>query len=74
MSNTGLPNKYKEYLGLGAEIALTLILPIALGYFLDGYLGVSPWGVLVGSIVGIILFFFTVFRISKKLTNKDGKQ
>ncbi|MBO6524563.1 MAG: AtpZ/AtpI family protein [Balneolaceae bacterium] len=69
MSDNYLPKRYREYLGLGAEIAATLAIPIALGYIVDLYLESSPWGLLSGAVVGIAFFFFSIFRIAKKLDN-----
>ncbi|MEQ9310339.1 MAG: AtpZ/AtpI family protein [Balneolaceae bacterium] len=73
MSTNYLPKKYREYLGLGVEIAATLIGPIFIGYILDAYLKSSPWGLLAGAFIGIILFFFSVFRIAKKLDNNKKR-
>jgi len=67
-----LPKKYREFLGLGVEIAATITVPIVLGYLLDIYLLSSPWGLLIGAVLGIVFFFFTVFRIAKKLDNKNN--
>ncbi len=61
--------KYRQYLGLGAEIAATLAIPILLGYMLDIYLESSPWGLLIGAGLGIVFFFISIFRIAKKLDN-----
>ena len=52
-----LPKNYKEYLGLGAEIAASLLIPMFGGYFLDQVFNSSPVGILFGVILGIILFF-----------------
>ncbi|GAB5408686.1 MAG: hypothetical protein BalsKO_10510 [Balneolaceae bacterium] len=73
MSTNFLPKKYREYLGLGVEIAATLIIPIFIGYALDAYFNISPWGLLFGAFIGIIIFFFSVFRIAKKMDNKKTK-
>lgn len=64
-----LPKNYKEYLGLGAEIAASLLIPMFGGYYLDQVFNSSPVGILFGVILGIILFFITTTRIVKKMNS-----
>lgn len=67
-----LPKNYKEYLGLGAEIAASLLIPMFGGYYLDRVFNSSPLGILIGVILGIILFFITTMRIAKKMNSKQN--
>ena len=60
-----------QYLGLGAEIAASLLIPILLGYYLDKILGTSPWLILLGVLGAMIGFGFMIYRISKKLDTSD---
>tara|TARA_Y100001935_G_scaffold251458_1_gene253447 strand:- start:80456 stop:80641 length:186 start_codon:yes stop_codon:yes gene_type:complete len=60
-----------EYLGLGAEIAGSLLVPILLGFVLDRYFNITPIGILSGSLLGLILFFLMILRISRRLENED---
>ena len=60
-----LPEEYAKYLALGAEIAATLLIPIGLGYLADKFLNSSPYGVLLGAVTGIILFFVLIFKIAQ---------
>ena len=64
-----LPKNYKVYLGLGAEIAASLLIPMFGGYYLDQVFNSSPVGILFGVILGIILFFITATRIAKKMNS-----
>lgn len=64
------PTDYIEYVSLGGEIAAALLIPVLLGYWLDGYFGLSPWLLLAGCIVGIINIFILIFRLSDRL-NKE---
>lgn len=73
MINNLIPKKYREYLGLGAEIAFTLTVPMLLGYFADRYFEISPWGILSGILLGMVLFILMMMRIARKLGN-DRKQ
>lgn len=61
-----------EYLGLGAEIAASLAIPILTGYFLDSYFDTSPIFILIGILVAIVVFALMIARINRKLNeNKD---
>jgi F0F1-type ATP synthase assembly protein I len=66
-----LPRKYREFLGLGAEIAASLAIPMIAGFYIDKYFNSSPAGILAGVFLGLILFFMTILRIAKKL-NSNG--
>ncbi len=48
------------YLNLGLQLAVTVSLFVALGYWLDGRYGWSPWCTLAGGILGSAagLYFF----------------
>lgn len=72
MNSEFLPRKYREYLGLGAEIAASLALPMIAGFYLDVYLDSSPYGILFGVFIGLVLFFMTVLRIVKRLNSNNG--
>ena len=61
-----LPKNYRQYLGLGVEIAASLLIPMFGGYYLDCVFNSSPIGILIGVILGVILFFITTTRIAKK--------
>lgn len=65
MITSWLPKQYRAYLSLGTEIALSLSLPIILGSYADGYLDSDPLGVLIGALIGILLFFFRILRVIK---------
>lgn len=60
-----------EYLGLGAEIAASLLIPIMAGYYLDEYFGTSPIILLIGVLGAMIGFGFMIVRITKKLDADD---
>jgi len=65
--------KYVEYLGLGAEIAVALCVPIFLGYWLDLRWDTSPWMLLAGIFLGIgvlIGIFARVIKNVGKITNR----
>jgi F0F1-type ATP synthase assembly protein I len=40
--------------GVALQVALEMVSPIILGWVLDYYLNWSPWGVIVGAILGLV--------------------
>lgn len=46
------PNTWLRYSGLGIQMALTLVLPVLGGMWLDKEYGWDPWGVVLGGLVG----------------------
>lgn len=66
-------SKYAPYFSLGLEIAVGIMLPILLGYWLDDYAGTSPWLLLAGCIIGVINVFVVIFKLNKKLDDDSRK-
>ena len=70
------------YLSLGVQLASTVLVCGAVGYWADIKLGSTPVGVLsgvvIGSVVGMIQFFRTVQRLAKSAqrdgSNHNGRQ
>jgi hypothetical protein len=46
------PNTWVRYSGLGIQMAVTLVLPVLGGLWLDNNYGWDPWGVVLGGLVG----------------------
>ncbi len=45
------------------ELVITVFAMTGLGYFLDGYLkSANPWATLIGSILGLVLGFYRLYR------------
>jgi len=47
---------------LGLEIAVPVILCTYVGYKADSWLGTAPWLLVVGSMLGIAVAFYNLFR------------
>lgn len=58
--------KYKQYLSLGTEIAVALSVPILLGYWLDQKFDSSPYILLAGIAVGLLLLVAMFVKIVRK--------
>ncbi|MFO0841961.1 MAG: AtpZ/AtpI family protein [Gemmataceae bacterium] len=46
------PKKLGRYLAI-SQVGFEMVVPIILGLVLDHYLGWSPWGVIVGAVIGL---------------------
>lgn len=57
----GIP-AYSNLLSLGIEMAVTMILPILGGYYLESVWSISPWGIVSGAIFGFISSFWLVYK------------
>jgi ATP synthase protein I len=73
--NQGKPSGALEMLSTAGTIGLQLVVStfigLAMGYFLDKWLGTSPWLLIVFLILGIVAGFRDVFREAKRLQNKS---
>ncbi len=55
------------YLGLGIEIMISMVLFVVLGYFADGWLGTSPWLLLVGIALSAVATAATLYRTVREM-------
>jgi len=59
-----------QYIVLGFQIAILIVGGIlggiGLGYLADKYLGIFPWGIIVGIILGVFVGGVGVYRIVNK--------
>jgi len=51
------------YLGLGGTLAVTVLVGVAGGYWLDGKLGTTPAFVLAGAVVGLLAAGYHFYRL-----------
>ena len=48
--------------GLGIEMAASIVLCMYAGYRLDRWLDTKPWWFLAGALLGVVLGFYSFFR------------
>ncbi len=60
---------YGQYITLGAQIAASMIVPVIIGIYVDNRWNLSPWGVIIGALLG----FGGLISIVLKLASKTGK-
>lgn len=63
--------KYLEYASLGVEIAASFSIPIIVGYWLDERYQTSPWLLLFGILIGMVLMLAIFVRIARDTDNQD---
>lgn len=56
------PRSPYQFLGLGFEMIVPIVLFMFAGYMLDGWLDSGPWLFLVGALAGIAVAFYVLFR------------
>ena len=45
-------SRYGQYIALGTHIAASMMIPVLAGIYADNRWGSSPWGVIIGALVG----------------------
>jgi F0F1-type ATP synthase assembly protein I len=60
--HTSTPPSGAEYAGAGLQFAMTLVVFMFLGIWLDKRLGSSPWFVLICVFVGAAAGFYSIYR------------
>ena len=63
-----------SFLGLGVQLAGSMLFYVVAGYLLDRWLGTAPWLILLGSIVGMAAFFFQLSRIARQMSEDDARR
>lgn len=64
----------ENLMGLGWQIASTLVVFTLGGYGLDVWLNTSPWLLLTGALLGMISIFVQIFRIASDLNREDKRR
>ena len=57
-----------SYLGIGTALAVTLLLALGAGYWVDRRFGTSPVFVLVGAAFGMFAVFYHLYKAYKSMT------
>lgn len=62
-------NRFRETIGpmalimrLGAIVVAAVFLPLALGLLVDSRFGTSPFGLLIGMLLGVVISIIGVYR------------
>jgi ATP synthase protein I len=78
MAPKGEDNAWKalgELSTIGLALVLSTVIGLAGGYYLDRWLGSSPWLTLIGLVLGIAAGFVNLFRSVKRAErNVDDRE
>ena len=58
---------------VGIQLVLSTFVGFAIGYFLDRFLGTSPWLTAVFLILGIVAGFRELLRVARRQNGTDKK-
>ena len=61
------------YLGLGLQIAVSMVFFVGLGLLVDRWLGTTPWGVIVGAAIGMVGIMALVLRVARDTADREQK-
>lgn len=56
------PAQWGQFLGLGMQMAVGVLLGVFVGWWLDHKFGWQPWGVLVGAMTGLAGGLYLLFK------------
>ena len=72
-NDDGGPGRQARYLGLAYDFIGGVVGGGLLGWFLDGHFGWSPWGVLVGTMIGLVGGLVRLVRTANRLQALDRR-
>ena len=61
-------------MGLGLQLAGSVLLYVVIGYFADRWLGTQPWLLIAGAVVGMISFFVQLVRVVRRLNEDTARR
>lgn len=70
MSNPDDRSQWGQYLGLGLEVMMGVLLGLGVGWWLDEKFGWSPWGVLVGTMLGLASGMYLLLKQTLQIGGK----
>jgi len=71
-SRKNISKELGPYLNLGWQMAITILLMVLLGWWLDGKFHTSPWLIVICSLFGVVAGMYSFIRTVLNLTK--GKE
>jgi len=66
---------WQKYAGMGLELALTILIGLFSGFFIDRHFGKVPWFTLAGCFLGFTVGFYNLLnRLKGVKDNKDVQE
>ncbi|MCA1802438.1 MAG: AtpZ/AtpI family protein [Rhodothermaceae bacterium] len=56
-------HEYARYSGIAVEISATMAVPVAVGYYADGYFDTHPWLLLMGIVLGLAGIIIYLYKL-----------
>ena len=66
--------KGAQFIGLGFEMVVPIVLFMYVGYRFDAWLGSRPWLFLLGALLGIAVGFYVMFKRVGILGSRGGEK
>jgi len=63
-----------QFMGLGLQFVLSLLLFLYLGQWVDGKLGTKPWFMILGVFTGATAAFYSMYRKLKAIERQEEAQ
>ena len=63
-----------QFMGLGLQFVLALLLFLYIGKWVDGKLGTSPWFLILGVFTGASAAFYSMYRALKVVERQQEEQ
>jgi ATP synthase protein I len=63
-----------QFMGLGLQFVLSLLLFLYIGKWVDGKLGTSPWFLILGVFTGATAAFYSMYRKLKAVERQEEAQ
>ena len=63
-----------QFMGLGLQFVLSLLLFLYIGKWVDGKLGTSPWFLILGVFTGASAAFYSMYRSLKVAERRQEEQ
>lgn len=62
------------YLGIGTQLATSMLVFVVAGHLIDRWLDITPWGIVAGAVLGMVAVFTQLIRLVTTLgRGKEGK-
>lgn len=63
-----------SFLTIGVQLAGSMLVYIFIGFFLDRWLDTAPWFLIAGALVGMVAFFYQLFKLVKRLEADSARR
>jgi len=62
-----------RYSSIGIELGISVVIGVLGGWWVDGQLDSSPWGLLIGMALGITAAIRSISRTLRQLSQEEGE-